>query len=1076
MARTPATRSRLGRVLAAVAALLVAGVLVVILSPSSHTLMPGAVLTSATDFSLSGTVTGLTPGVASPLVIQATNPYNVPITVTSVAVSVSSVTTACPVSELSINGTAFSGTAPTAAVTLSGLTTVVPASGSANIPPSASDGVTTITSTAISSATLFTTAGQYVGWSITDSAGAIASGTTITAETAGAGHSATLSQAATVTTSGDTFTLAPSILVARAAPNACQVTTFNFSYSGSATYTEPTLTSLMSAPNPSTSGQSVTFTATVTGNITPATSAVTPVGTVTFYECTAPVLSSGSAASSCTTSVALSPAETVNGSGVATYATTTLATGSDVIFAVFTATDPTSFATSSSTTITQVVTSSTVGTTTTLGSAPNPSVFGGTVVFTATVAATSGSGTPTGTVNFYTCASATNCSSPTLLGSGTLSSGKATYSTSSLPVGNTYLEAVYQGVTGSYSQSTSSIITQVVTIAPTATSLTSTPNPSSVGSSVTFTATVTPSPSGTVTGTVSFYSCTTTACATKTLLGTGTVGASNKATYSTSSLPVGTTIVEAVYGATTDFSASTSNTVSQVVNLIGTTTALASSSNPSTVGSSVTFTATVTPAVSGTVTGTVSFYSCTTSVCTTKTLLGTGSVGTANKATFATSSLPVGTTIVEAVYGGSTTYGGSTSNTVSQVVNAIGTTTALSSSPNPSTVGSSVTFTATVTPAVSGTVTGTVSFYSCTTSCTTTTLLGTGSVGTGNKATYSTSSLPVGTTIVEAIYGGSATYGGSISNTVSQVVNAIGTSTALSSSPNPSGIGNPVTLTATVTKSSGTATPTGTVSFYSGTPTGTHTLLGTSTLSSGTASLVTSSLSAGTDSLYAVYSGDSNYATSTSAVITQVVIGPPSICTGSYTNTIIGNPSSPLINGTNGNDFIYAFGGSYAVNGFNGNDCLDAGDGNNVLTDGNGNDVILAGNGNNGIVAGNGNDAVVVGNGSNGIALGNGTDSVTVGNGSNNGVLIGNGTGTVTVGSGSYNVVTLGTGTDTVTIQGGSHDTINGGAGNETIYLGAGTYNTYSGAPHETNVCHLPTGKTATSLHDTITNCTVVSP
>jgi Ca2+-binding RTX toxin-like protein len=88
----------------------------------------------------------------------------------------------------------------------------------------------------------------------------------------------------------------------------------------------------------------------------------------------------------------------------------------------------------------------------------------------------------------------------------------------------------------------------------------------------------------------------------------------------------------------------------------------------------------------------------------------------------------------------------------------------------------------------------------------------------------------------------------------------------------------------------------------------------------------------------------------------------------------------------------------------------------------------------------------------------------------------------VTVGSGSYNGVALGSGTDVVTVEGGSYDEINGGNGNETIYLGAGTYNTYNGAAHHTNVCHLPTppsswhGTVAAYYHDTITNCTVVTP
>ncbi len=71
----------------------------------------------------------------------------------------------------------------------------------------------------------------------------------------------------------------------------------------------------------------------------------------------------------------------------------------------------------------------------------------------------------------------------------------------------------------------------------------------------------------------------------------------------------------------------------------------------------------------------------------------------------------------------------------------------------------------------------------------------------------------------------------SVSNgSVAQVVNSstVGTSTALTSSPNPSGYGSPVTLTATVTKSSGTGTPTGTVTFHLGSPSGT--VVGTGTL------------------------------------------------------------------------------------------------------------------------------------------------------------------------------------------------------------------------------------------------------
>jgi hypothetical protein len=89
------------------------------------------------------------------------------------------------------------------------------------------------------------------------------------------------------------------------------------------------------------------------------------------------------------------------------------------------------------------------------------------------------------------------------------------------------------------------------------------------------------------------------------------------------------------------------------------------------------------------------------------------------------------------------------------------------------------------------------------------------------------------------------------------------TSVTLTSSQNPSNFGQAVTFTATVTGSS----PTGTVTFKDG-----GTVLGTSTLNgSGQAFFTTSSLSVGSHTITAVYSGDANNAASTSAVLTQLV-------------------------------------------------------------------------------------------------------------------------------------------------------------------------------------------------------------
>ncbi len=186
------------------------------------------------------------------------------------------------------------------------------------------------------------------------------------------------------------------------------------------------------------------------------------------------------------------------------------------------------------------------------------------------------------------------------------------------------------------------------------------------------------------------------------------------------------------------------------------------------------------------------------------------------------------------------------------------TTATLVATPNPSLLGGSVKMTATVTATISGTPTGTVTFYNGATN------LGTGTLS-GGVATLSTTALPAGALTLQVSYPATGNFLATNSAPFDETVNE-NTTTKVTSSLNPSVYGQSVTFTAQVAPSS-SGTPTGSVSFYVG-----GILLGTETLnSSDMASITTSSLTGGTNSITAVYSGDSTYLTSTSGVLSESV-------------------------------------------------------------------------------------------------------------------------------------------------------------------------------------------------------------
>jgi len=565
-----------------------------------------------------------------------------------------------------------------------------------------------------------------------------------------------------------------------------------------------TFVALSSSANPSAYSQPVTFTATVTA------SSNVPTGSVNFNE-NSHILGTG----------------ILDANGVASFTPSSLTPGPHSIVASYPG--DTNFAPADSSPLSQRVNQATtaVG----LTSSTNPSSFGQPVTFTATVAPQYG-GTATGTITFN--------DGNTSLATVAVSANAATFSTR-LAAGGHSLTAVYSG-DSNFSGSSSSAVAQNVSKATTTLTLGSSPNPSSVGQMVTFTAIALGQFGDAATGAVTFKKGTMT-------LGTATLISGN-ASLNTSTLGLGSTTVTAVYGGDTNFVGSTSNNVTQVVKKIATTTTVSSTLTPSFVGQSVTFTATLIssfgpPPPDG---ETVSFKAGATTLGTATLNGGTASV--------TTSTLAAGSFTITASYGGDTKYF-SSSGILSQKVNKYATTTAVSAVPNPSTYGQSVTFTAAISSSQGAPPDGeTVTFKSGTT------VLGTGTLS-GGTATFSTAALGVGSKAITAVYAGDATLAAS-SATITQKVNKAATTTTLTSAPNPSTVGQPVTFTATVSPAY-SGTPSGSVTFKLG-----ATTLATVTMSGVAASYTTSTLPSGPDTIKATYNGSATFLSNAASVVQTV--------------------------------------------------------------------------------------------------------------------------------------------------------------------------------------------------------------
>jgi ELWxxDGT repeat protein len=482
-----------------------------------------------------------------------------------------------------------------------------------------------------------------------------------------------------------------------------------------------------------------------------------------------------------------------------------------------------------------------VPTSTAVTASPQTVTAGQQINFTATVTPMSGT-LDGGTVDFR--------DGSTDLGSLPVTNGTATLPVSTLGVGTHSIIAYYLGDTA-FAASASLGVTVTVnpstSPAPTTTTLTVAPSQVPEGQAVLFTATVKPASGNVDGGSVDFQEG-------SFVLGTVQVNGNGVATLNRALAP-GKHQVIAYYSGDPSFDKSQSSAVGVTV-AARTATQLTASAQNVTAGQPVVFTATVSADVGTVDGGSVDFKDGAADL---------GAVPLSGNVATLTASFGVGTHDIRAIYLGDASFQSSTSSSVtvtaSAVTGQVPTSTTETVSATSIAAGGMLTFTATVSASGGPVSGGNVDFKDGATD------LGSFAVVAGT-ATLTTSSLGVGTHDVVAVYLGTPTFAASASSGVSVTVTSTSgtaTGTSLQTSATTANPGQPVTLSATVTPSSGTLDG-GSVDFKDG-----QTDLGSYPVDSSGVATLTTSFAIGAHQVTAVYTGDANFAGSTSSSVTVTV-------------------------------------------------------------------------------------------------------------------------------------------------------------------------------------------------------------